>query len=204
MPAPRSRREEYSDATRAAILDAATRRFATAGFAGTGLEDVATDIAATRGAVYHHFASKKALFAAVLDEQEVGCSRRIHQARTTAADPWAGALAAMEAFLDQCLDPVYSRIVWLEGPIALGWQVWQEAEKKYAYAHIREILAELVDAGLLDPLPQETAANLCFTALGTAGQALAQADPADQPRLRAEYSEVIGRMLAGLGAGPAR
>ncbi|GGS41508.1 TetR/AcrR family transcriptional regulator [Actinokineospora fastidiosa] len=200
MPAIRSRREQYSEATRAAILDAATRRFATSGFAATGLEDVAADIQATRGAVYHHFASKKALFEAVLEEQEVIGFRWIERARAAASDPWQGAMAAMEAFLDQCLDPVYSRIVWQEGPIALGWQAWQESEKKYAYAHIAEILAELVGAGLLSPLPEETATHVCFTMLGSAGMALAQADPADQPRLRAEYGDVFRRMLAGLRA----
>jgi AcrR family transcriptional regulator len=203
MPASRSRREQYSDATRAALLEAATRRFATDGFAGTGLEDIAADINATRGAVYHHFASKRALFEAVLTEQEIAAITRTRAAHRAAENPWQGALAAMEAFLDQCVDPVYSRIVWLEGPIALGWAAWQEAEQKYALAHIGDILGELVDEGLLAPIPLETATQITFTVLGTAGLALAQASPADQPRLRAEYADVIGRMISGLRPAPA-
>ncbi|MFC5287528.1 TetR/AcrR family transcriptional regulator [Actinokineospora guangxiensis] len=198
MSAPRSRREQYSDATRAAILDAATHRFATNGFAATGLEDIAADINATRGAVYHHFASKKALFEAVLTEQEIAAITRTRTAHQSAPGPWQGALAALEAFLDQCVDPVYSRIVWLEGPIALGWAAWQEAEQKYALAHIGDILGELVAEGLLDPIPLETATQITFTVLGTAGLALAQAPPDEQPRLRAEYADVIARMIGGL------
>lgn len=200
MPATRSRREQYSEATRAAILEAATRRFAASGFAGTGLEDVAADIRATRGAVYHHFASKRALFEAVLEEQEIGAITHTRAAQAAAADPWAGALAATQAFLDKCLDPVYSRIVWQEGPIALGWAAWNAAEEKYALAHIHEVLSGLVAEGLLDPLPLDTAAHICFTVLGSAGMALAQADAADQARLRAEYGDVIGRMIGGLRA----
>lgn len=198
MPSTRSRREQYSDATRAAILDAATRRFATRGFAATGLEDIAADINATRGAVYHHFASKKALFEAVLTEQEIAAITRTRTAHQSAPDPWQGAMAALEAFLDQCVDPVYSRIVWLEGPIALGWAAWQEAEQKYALAHIGDILGELVTEGLLAPIPLETATQITFTVLGTAGLALAQTPPDDQPRLRAEYADVIARMIGGL------
>jgi len=57
-----SRRELYSEATRAALLDEATRLFATRGYAGTSLEDVAVASQVTRGAVYHHFDGKQALF----------------------------------------------------------------------------------------------------------------------------------------------
>ncbi|GAA4431879.1 TetR/AcrR family transcriptional regulator [Actinokineospora soli] len=198
MRVTRSRREQYSEATRAAILEAATRRFATDGFTATGLEDIAGDIQATRGAVYHHFASKRAVFEAVLEEQEIAAITRTRAAQARESDPWRGALAAMNEFLDLCLDPVYRRIAWLEGPIALGWSAWQAAEEKYAYAHIEEVLTGLVSAGLLDPLPVGTATHICFTVLGSAGMALAQAAPEDRERLRAEYADVLGRMISGL------
>ena len=67
MQQVRSRRELYSEATRAALLDEATRLFAQRGYAGTSLEDVAAASQVTRGAVYHHFDGKQALFEAVLD-----------------------------------------------------------------------------------------------------------------------------------------
>jgi AcrR family transcriptional regulator len=66
MTEVKSRREMYSEATRAALLDEATALFAERGYAGTSLEDVASASQVTRGAVYHHFASKQALFEAVL------------------------------------------------------------------------------------------------------------------------------------------
>src|SRR5215471_15831561 len=77
MPQVKSRRELYSEATRAALLDEATRLFAAHGYAGTSLEDVASASQVTRGAVYHHFEGKQALFEAVLDAQEVGAIARI-------------------------------------------------------------------------------------------------------------------------------
>ncbi|GLZ39616.1 TetR/AcrR family transcriptional regulator [Actinokineospora sp. NBRC 105648] len=198
MSAVKSRREQYSDATRAALVAAATVRFATDGFRATGLEDVAADIQATRGAVYHHFSSKKALFGAVLDELEVQATARIGGAYATAPGSWAGAMAALEAFLDQCVDPVYSRVVWLEGPIALGWHDWHAVEAKYAHGTIEGILRDLLAAGRIDPLPLLVTTEVTFCAMGAAGHGLAHAAPADQPRLRAEYGEVIRRMVAGL------
>src|SRR3989440_7680494 len=94
MSSVKSRREQYSRATRVAILDAATRRFAELGYAGTALEDVAADIQATRGAVYHHFTSKKALFEAVLEQLETDVVERSSAAAKAAPDPWHAAFAA--------------------------------------------------------------------------------------------------------------
>src|SRR5258708_314845 len=68
----KSRREMYSEATRAALLDEATTLFAARGYASTSLEDIASASQVTRGAVYHHFASKRALFEAESSGQEAG------------------------------------------------------------------------------------------------------------------------------------
>src|SRR5256885_6124988 len=114
MQQVRSRRELYSEATRAALLDEATRLFATRGYAGTSLEDVAVASQVTRGAVYHHFDGKQALFEAVLDGQETRAIARI-TAAATAADPPEAARQALDAVLEQCCDPIYRRLGWLGG-----------------------------------------------------------------------------------------
>lgn len=62
---PRAQRREQ-------ILDAATRAFARAGFATTGLDDVAEEAGITKVIVYRHFESKNALYRAVLDR---ACAR---------------------------------------------------------------------------------------------------------------------------------
>src|SRR5688500_9725714 len=102
MSTTKSRREQYSEATRAALLAAATRRFAEHGFAGTSLEDIAGDIQATRGAIYHHYASKSALFAAVFEKLETEAMALSDAAAERAGgDSWAAALAALDAFLER-------------------------------------------------------------------------------------------------------
>ena len=200
MSTRKSRRDQFSEATRAALLDAATRRFATLGFAGTSLEDVAADILATRGAVYHHFPSKKALFEAVFEKLETEAVRRSAEAGDRGEDAWQRALLALDSFLETCADPVYGRIVWQEAPIAMGWVRWEELENKFAFGLIEEYVRALVEGGYVVDLPVDTMARLAFCMLGGAGQALSNAAEADKPRLQQEYRTVIGRMLAGLAA----
>jgi AcrR family transcriptional regulator len=202
MRSVKSRREQYSEATRAAILDAATRRFAELGFAGTALEDVAADIDATRGAVYHHFTSKKALFEAVFDELESTAVQRSADAAAAAEDPWAAALAALNQFLDDCSDPVYSKVVWHEAPLALGWHRWRECEVKYAYGLIEQLIGALMDSGFLERQPLETTTRITFGMLSAAGLALAEASEEDKPRVRAEFAAGIGRIMLGLRVEP--
>jgi AcrR family transcriptional regulator len=193
----KSRREMYSEATRAAILEEATSLFAERGYAGTSLEDVASASQVTRGAVYHHFAGKQALFEAVLDLQE---SRAIAQitAAATAADPWEAAMQALEAFLDQCCDPVYGRLCWLEAPAALGWHRWRECEEKYAYGLVERFITALMDAGYLVDRAVESLVRFSFWMLGGAGLTLAEAPAADKPRVREEWGYLIRRTITAM------
>ncbi|HEU5474785.1 MAG TPA: TetR family transcriptional regulator [Actinophytocola sp.] len=198
MSQVKSRRAQYSEATRAALLSAATRRFADRGFAGTALEDVAADIRATRGAVYHHFANKTALFEAVFEQLESDAVTRAATAARAAPDPWAAAMAALSTFLDDCCDPVYGRVVWQEAPLALGWHRWREAEEKFAYGLVEQLLGALMDTGVIERQPLETTTRITFALLMAAGLALAEAPEEDKDRLKAEYGQVIARLVYGL------
>ncbi|MFB9834126.1 TetR/AcrR family transcriptional regulator [Actinoallomurus acaciae] len=197
MPPVKSRREAYSEATRAAILDQATTLFAERGYAATSLEHVASATGVTRGAVYHHFADKQALFEAVLDAQERQAIDEI-AAVATASDPWDAALLALDAFLDKCCDPAYGRLVWQEGPTALGWKRWRECEEKYAYGLVEGFIHALIDAGYLEGRAVETTVRYSFWILGGAGLALADAADEDKTRIRDEWSYLIRRTLNAL------
>lgn len=202
MPPVKTRREMYADATRTALLDEATVLFAERGYAGTALEDVAAASRVTRGAVYHHFAGKTALFEAVLDRMELEAVQRVVEAAAGATDPWDAAMLALDEFLDQCCDPVYGRVVWQEGPAALGWKLWQQCEQKYAYGLIDGFINGLMDAGYMERKAVETTIWFCFQMLGAAGLALADAADSEKRRIRDECADVIRRMLLGLRTRP--
>lgn len=193
-----SRREKYSLETKTALLAAATHRFAELGFAGTSLEDVAADIEATRGAVYHHFANKTALFEAVFEELETAAVERATAAAAAESDAWQAGFAALDEFLDSCCDPVYGRIVWREAPLALGWHQWHKSEEQFSYGLVEQLLAAMIDGGFLDRQPLEALARVVFAITGTAGMAVAEAAEPDKQRVKAEYVDVIRRMMLGL------
>jgi len=196
MSEVKSRRELYSEATRAALLDDATALFAERGYAGTSLEDVASASRVTRGAVYHHFASKQALFEAVLDRQEVRVTDEVVAAAVAAADPWDAAMRALDTYLAHCCDPVYGRLVWLEGPAALGWNRWREYEKDFAYGLVERFIRDLVDGGYLRDTAFDSLVRFSFWLLGGAGLAVAEAPPEDKPRVRDEWRYLIGQAMS--------
>src|SRR3954453_5243529 len=110
----KSRREEYSASTRRALIDSATALFAERGYARTSLDEIAGRARVTKGALYGHFASKQALFRAVLEELESATTQQVTQEIEAAASPWEAALAGLDAFLRACRDTVYGTVVMRE------------------------------------------------------------------------------------------
>lgn len=187
----------YSQATRSALLEAATRLFARRGYPKTSLEDVAAAAQVTRGAVYHHFASKQALFEAVLDEVERRADAEIVGAATS-PDPWEAANQALEAFLRKSCDPVYGRLTWLEGPTALGWHRWREFEQQHAYGLVTAFVEALMQAGYVERRALDSTVKFAFWMLGGAGLALAEAPEHEKEQVRTEWADLLRRAMSGL------
>lgn len=200
MSRPKSRRELYSEATRAALLETATAMFAERGFARTSLDDIAVATQVTRGAVYHHFESKQAVFEAVYDALEQDMTARVSAAAAEQPDAWQAGMAALDTFLDLCCEDRYGRLCWLEGPIALGWARWMDYEKKYAYALIDGFLQASRAEGLLAAVPAPTTSELVFHLLGGAGRIIAESPEVDRGTVRDGCAATIRRMLNGLRA----
>lgn len=197
MPAVKSRREEYAEATRRALLDAAAELFATRGYAATSIEDVVRHARVTRGALYHHFSSKQELFEAVFEEQETAAVERIAAVMAQAqGDAWQRSLAGVEAFLDQCLEPLTSEITLRQAPAALGWARWREIEERHALGLIRLNLEALMAEGLIRTRPVEMLAGVMFAALVEAALGIGAA--ADKPQARQEAGEIVTALLTGL------
>src|SRR5256885_4582036 len=80
MNVNRRSQAERRAATRAALLAAGRALFAERGYAAVGTEEIVQRAGVTRGALYHHFAGKEELFAAVYEQVERELTERIVRA----------------------------------------------------------------------------------------------------------------------------
>ena len=198
MTASKSRREEYSASTRRALLDSATALFAESGYAGTSLDEIAAGARVTKGALYGHFASKQALFRAVLEELEAATTDEVRRAVESAGSPWDAAMSGLDAFLRACCDSVYGKVVMREGPVALPYADWCAAEELHSYRMVVELVQLLIDAGEIDPLPLEAAARIVHSVVGAAAMLIAGAEPAQQQQAFDDARAVVLRLAEGI------
>ncbi|MET9267829.1 TetR/AcrR family transcriptional regulator [Amycolatopsis sp. NPDC004079] len=189
----RSRRLDYSESTRSALVDSAVELFTKRGYAGTSLDEVAKRARVTKGALYHHFSGKQALFEAAFEQVESLVYDRLQKIMTGDGEPWERAMGGLQAFIRSCLDPSYQRIAIHEGPVVMGWERWREAEEQSSFGLVRSGLQLLVDAGEVEPVPVDLTARLLFGALSSAATEIAGA--ADPKKVGAEIEDVIMRML---------
>ncbi|MCB9687466.1 MAG: TetR/AcrR family transcriptional regulator [Alphaproteobacteria bacterium] len=124
-------RDEQRERTRAALLDAARRRFEVDGFEATHLRDVAGDVGLSVGAVFVHFADKRDLLHTALFED---LERALDEALASGPE-------ALEPFLDHVAAailgyyerrPALSSVLLRESLLAEG--VWGE---RFAAQHAR-------------------------------------------------------------------
>ncbi|OBK53658.1 hypothetical protein A5657_14930 [Mycobacterium kubicae] len=200
VDAVKTRREEYAEQTRQALLAAAASAFAQDGFAATSIADIAAAVRVTKGAVYHHFSDKRALFEEVLRQcDEEAQSKVLAAVAKHPDDLWRGALAALEVTLDACVDPVVGRLIYVEGPVALGWKRWRECEDQYTYANIRTLLNSAIETKIFPAdVPVDAMAQLMTGMITHAGVALAEASPAKRKILRRDVYTAIQQLLDGL------
>ena len=196
----RSRREEYAEATYEALLDSASACFFEAGFAATSLDHVAQRARVTKGAIYHHFASKRELFLAVLERQQEQSVGSITQAGATAADAWTGIVAAIDVFLETISDPVYQRLCWVEGPSALGVEDWWACGERYEIEVIRQLLDRAAMAGVLVVPDRDMLAHVLFGAVtaGVLGMARSKEPFVERDRFRTVMLALMAGLMPGV------
>ncbi len=82
-----SRRQEYSASTRRALVEVATELFTDRGYAGTSLDEIVAGARVTKGALYHHFSGKQALFESVFERVEERAAKDIQPRGARPARP---------------------------------------------------------------------------------------------------------------------
>jgi AcrR family transcriptional regulator len=151
----------------------------------------------SRGAMYHHFASKRELFEALYVEMEDELVIRLGTAAAGASSPLGGLRAGSRAYLRECERPSdWSRINLLQSREVLGADRWQELAADRGIGVIRSTVAAALEAGEMAPDDPAVVASIYLAALVGAGLEVAAA--ADPRSTRDAAERTLDRLLDGL------
>ena len=188
-----------ADETRRRIVESARRLFAEKGYFSTGTTEIVEAAGVgTRGALYHHFENKQALFLTVFEAIETDLATTLGQ--KVSGETWYERLGqGLAAFLDAAVEePEVRRILLIDGPAVLGWAAWREVEGRFGLGAIRNMLDEGVKEGSLVVADADAMAHLLLSLVDEAALFIAHADHPKQARRGAGAS--VDALLSGLAA----
>lgn len=184
----RRRNAERSAETKSRLIAAARELFVEKGFAGTSTPQIVRRAEVTRGALYHHYADKAALFRAVLMVE----SEAIGQAIGRVGDVPDALAKGSAAYFSAMAVPGRARLLLVEGPAVLGAAEIDAMDGGGGRAALRAGLAATSDGfreAELDALASVLSAGFDRAALAIAEGA------APEP-----YHVALQRLINGLGA----
>jgi AcrR family transcriptional regulator len=190
-----NRREASAAATREALLAAARSAFGKLGYAEVSLAQIARDARATTGALYHHFADKRSLFAAVAEDIEAELVAHLMRSAPQTRDPWAVLTYAVTESLAYAARPGIANVIFKEAPSILGAAVWREIEMRYAFGQMHALLGNLANAGELGDYDPALVAGIL---LGSTIQAVDAVVTSAEPHRALEQARAA--MLAVIAA----
>ena len=167
--------QQRSEETRTKIISSAIKLFSTQGFNAASVDDICKDAEISKGAFYHHFESKQALFLALLDGwlQTIDTAIELSKDKTvpetfvqmTEAFPYIFATAGegLPMFLE----------FWLQA--SRDEKIWQASIAPYRRYHkyFTSLIKKGVDEGsFVDVDPELTARMIVSMAMGLLLQSL--------------------------------
>jgi AcrR family transcriptional regulator len=188
---------ERRAATVAAVLASARRLFAERGFEATSIDDIAEGAGVAKGAVYHHFDSKEAIFTRVLEGVQAEIAGTPPPAEAAAGDLADQMAAGVEHYLLTASGPGFRRILLIDGPAVIGWRRWREIDDQYFGAGAR-----MATAALLGPSASAAEVDaLTHLMMGAVMEAaLVCATAEDAEGAARNLSGALRRLLKGLAS----
>lgn len=191
LPSRRSQGER-TDATRAALIAAARALFEQQGFAATGTPEIVAAAQVTRGALYHHFADKTALFHAVCLQvaQEVAdeIERRTRQSRK----PLNALVNGANAYFAAMAEAGRARLLLQEAPAVLSAEQLMALSDIAGFGALKEGLSDALGEGGSDSVPLHELSVVLSAAFDRAALAIARGEAAGP------YQQAIRLLLSGL------
>jgi len=186
-------------ATVAVILTEARRLFTARGFEATSIDDIAEAAGVAKGAVYHHFASKEAVFQRVLEEVQAEiASGPIPPGAHEPRDPAELIADGVLHYLLAASAPEVRRVLLIDGPAVIGWRKWREIDDRFFGAGARLAMTHLLG----EDAPGREVEAMTHLVMGAVMEAALVCAVADDPgRAARELSSALGRMLLSVRSG---
>ena len=194
MQAMRRSNRERTEATRADLLDAARQLFTEKSYAETGTPEIVAAAGVTRGALYHHFADKQALFRAVVEREAEAVAAEIERATPEPMNARDALIAGSDAYLQAMRLPGRTRLLLLDGPAVLGRIEMDGIDNRYGNRTLREGLVAAMRAGELPKLPVDAITAILAAAFDRAALAIDAGASAD------DYRDGLIALIDGLAA----
>ena len=190
------KRAAQGRATRGQLIEVATGLFAEHGYEGTSIEAVLTAAGVSRGALYHHFAGKEALFTAVLEAVSQRITVQLTEVISGCTDPVDAVRTGALGWIDLAGDPVIQRIMLVDAPSVLGWEQWRAMDEGRTVGAMRAMLQAVSDTGRLPGELVDPFAHMILAALDEAAMVVARAS--DSRVAVAEGRQAVEEFLARL------
>lgn len=190
--------QQRSLETRAALLRTAREQFGSVGYHATGIGDLAERTRVTRGALYHHFASKQEVFETVCRQLALDLDTDARAAtQALQGQTLQRAIATMRVYLQFFVTRRdVQRIMLIDAPAVLGWERWKALRSEFDLAGWVTTLRLLQESGQLGPAPVEALAHILAAAINEAILAIAHA--AKPEAVLDDMAESLGLLLVGL------
>jgi AcrR family transcriptional regulator len=195
MESKRRTQPERSAATRRVLIAAARPAFAQRGYAAVSTPEIAQAAGLTRGALYHQFGDKQALFAAVTEEVERELTQRLVEvvAQRAPSDPLTALHIAVDAWLDASTQPEIRQILLIDAPTVLGWAAFRDLAASYGLGLTEQLLGAAIDAGQLPDFLVTPFAVVLLGALQEAAFAIAA-----EPDMRDATTRIVHGIIDSL------
>lgn len=194
------RRGDRGQVTRQRITATATRLFTDLGYEGTSIDHVLQECRISRGALYHHFGSKEALFTAVLEAVEAHIAATVGAAARDATDPLGALRLGCAAWLGLARDPTVRQIVLIDAPSVIGWQAWREMDSRHGLGLLKAGLGLAAEAGRLRAEMVDVYAHVLLATLIEVALLIARSK--DAAAAKQAGSQAVEQVLSSLVSGP--
>ncbi|NOY99444.1 MAG: TetR/AcrR family transcriptional regulator [Chloroflexi bacterium] len=192
--------QQRSETTRAHILDAARKLFARSGYESASVDAICAEAGVSKGAFYHHFPTKQAIFLQLLENWLSGLETQLETARE-GTENVAQVFVNMTALIPGIFRDADQRL-----PMFL--EFWAQASRDKTvwdatispYRRYRDFFAELIEQGVAEGTfrevnPQIAAEMIVSLAVGTLLQGLLDARGTDWQQTAIESMQI---MMTGL------